>query len=162
MTKVDPIPQGHEGFIPHLIIDGGNEAIEFYKQAFGARVESCALAPDGKRVMHAALRVGDSVFYLNDDFPEYSGGKKSDPKSMGGSTVTIHLYVEDCDAIFKQAEAAGAKIVFPPGDQFWGDRYGMLDDPFGHRWGFATHIANPTPEEMAAAAEKMFSGGDGH
>ena len=160
MSKVNPIPEGQDRFIPHLVIDGAAEAMEFYKKAFGAVEVARTPAPDGKRLMHAAMKVGDSIFYLSDDFPEYRGGKKANPNALGASPVTIHLYLEDCDAMFKQAEAAGAIIVFPPQDQFWGDRYGMLKDPYGHNWSFATHIADPTPEEMAAAAEKMFGGAD--
>ncbi len=160
MSDVRPVPEGQERFIPHLVVDGAAEAMEFYKKAFGAVEISRSLAPDGKRLMHASMKVGDSFFYLSDDFPEYNNGEKANPNALGHTPVTIHLYLEDCDAMFKQAEAAGAKIAMPPQDQFWGDRYGMLIDPFGHHWAFATHIADPTPEEMAAAAEKMFSQAD--
>jgi uncharacterized glyoxalase superfamily protein PhnB len=157
MADVKPIPDGMNAFIPHLVVEGATEAIEFYKKAFGAEELSCMPAPDGKRVMHACLRVGGSHFFLCDDFPEYCGGQSSHPNALGGTPVTMHLYVKDCDAVFKQAEIAGAKVIMQPQDQFWGDRYGMLADPYGHRWSFATHIADPTPEEMAAASAKAFS-----
>ncbi len=154
---VKPIPNGAEGVIPHLIVDDANKALEFYKQAFGAEVVSKAPAPDGKRLMHAELKVGNSRIYLNDDFPEYSGGKSRTPTALGGSPVILHRYVEDCDAVIKRAEKAGAKVTMPPQDQFWGDRYGTIRDPFGHTWSFATHVKDMTPEEMAAAMEEAFA-----
>lgn len=154
---VRPVPEGLEKAIPHLVVDGAAKAIDFYKAAFGAEELHRSPMPDGERLMHAALKIGQSTIFLNDDFPEYSNGKKRDPLSLGGSPVVIHLYVEDCDAIIKQAEKAGAKVVMPPQDQFWGDRYGMIKDPFGHSWSFATHIKDMTPEEMNQAAEEFFS-----
>ncbi len=107
--------------------------------------------------MHAELKIGSSSVYLNDDFPEYSNGKSRTPTSLGGSPVVIHRYVEDCDAVVKQAEKAGAKVTMPPQDQFWGDRYGTIRDPFGHVWSFATHVKDVTPEEMARAMEEAFA-----
>ena len=154
---VKPIPNGAEGVIPHLIVDDANKAIEFYKQAFGAELVSKAPTPDGKKLMHAEMKIGTARIYLNDDFPEYSNGKSRTPKSLGGSSVVIHRYVEDCDAVVKRAEKAGAKISMPPQDQFWGDRYAVITDPFGHTWSFATHVKDVTPEEMTKAMEEAFA-----
>ncbi len=147
---VPPIPAGMEGMIPHLVCDPCSEAIEFYKKAFGAEELSRQAMPDGKKLMHAALRIGKNHFFLVDDFPEYRGGKSYSPKALGGSGVTIHRYVEDCDAAVKRAVDAGATILMPVADMFWGDRYGAVTDPFGHVWSFATHLRDLTPDEMAA------------
>lgn len=154
---VKPIPDGAEGVIPHLVVDDANKAIEFYQQAFGAELVRKSPAPDGKRLMHAELKIGKSHIYLNDDFPEYSNGKSHTPTALGGSPVVLHRYVENCDAAIKRAEKAGAKITMPPQDQFWGDRYGTIRDPFGHTWSFATHIKDVSPEEMAKAMEEAFA-----
>jgi len=155
MSDVKKIPDGMSGNIPHLIVDGASEAIEFYKEAFGAQEMYRSPAPDGRRLMHASLRIGDSTVFLCDDFPEYSG-KESNPKALGGCTTTIHRYVEDCDATVEQAEKAGAIVIMKPEDTFWGDRYAMIADPFGHRWSFATHIKDVSPEEMTEAAKTAF------
>lgn len=159
-NQVNPIPECRKGVIPHLIIDGAAKAVEFYKKAFDAQEVEVIPAPDGKRVMHAELKIGGSVIYLNDDFPEYNEGKSCHPIALGASTVTLHRYVENIDAVMDHAIAAGATVKMPAMDMFWGDRYGILTDPFGHNWSLATHIADPTPEEMQAAAAAMFSGGD--
>jgi len=156
MTK--PIPPGHEGLIPHLVVDGAARAIDFYKKALGAEEIARMPAPDGKRLMHAEIRVGDTVVYLADDFPEYCGGKSRSPSSLGASPVTIHRYVEDCDAAIGRAEKAGATVSMPAADMFWGDRYGKVTDPFGHEWSFATHVRDLSPEEMTKAAEEAFAG----
>jgi uncharacterized glyoxalase superfamily protein PhnB len=158
MANVKPIPDGMETAIPHLVVKGGSEAIEFYKTAFGAEELSRTPASDGKRILHAELKIGTSMIYLCDDFPEMCDGKESNPKALGGSPMTIHRYVENCDAVIEQARKAGAKVTMEPADQFWGDRYGSIEDPFGHRWSFATHIKDVTPEEMAEAAAKAFGG----
>jgi len=150
MTKA--IPDGCEGFSPHLVVAGGTKALEFYTRALGAE-EVCRMpAPDG-RLMHAEMRVGKRLFYLADDFPEFCGGKARSPLALGGSPVNIHVYVEDCDAAVNRAVKAGAAVTMPPSDMFWGDRYGVVTDPFGHVWSFATHKKNMTPEEMAEAAK---------
>jgi len=146
-----PIPEGCDGIIAHLCVKGGVQAIEFYKQAFGAEEVVRMPAPDG-RVMHAELKIGSSTVYLGDDFPEYCGGKEHNPLAMGGSPVTIHQYVEDCDAAIQRAAEAGATVTMPPADMFWGDRYGKVTDPFGHVWAFATHVKDLSPQEMAEAA----------
>lgn len=157
MATVQAIPDGLDHAIPHLIVDDATRAISFYKAAFDAEEIARSPAPDGKRLMHAALRIGKSHIYLCDDFPEYHNGKKSNPKALGGCPTTIHQYVEDCDAFIARAEKAGATVIMKPQDMFWGDRYGMISDPFGHRWSFATHIKDVTPEEMARAAQEAFS-----
>ena len=155
---VKKIPDGFHSLTPHLTVAGAAEAIEFYKKAFGATELGRMPAPDGKRLMHAMLRIGDSPVMLNDEFPEMGG--KGGPLKIGGTAVTVHLYVEDCDAVYKRAVAAGATAVMPPVDMFWGDRYGRLTDPFGHSWSIATHQKDMTPAEMEAAGRKGH-GGDG-
>lgn len=155
MTK--PIPDGYEHPIPHLLCDACAEAIEFYKKAFDAEEIMRMPAPDGKRVMHAEIRIGGYIFFLGDDFPEYSPtGTSRTPKALGGSPVSVHIYVKDCDDAIKKAEQAGATVTMPPQDMFWGDRFGAVRDPFGHEWSFATHTSDPTPEEMEAGAKAMF------
>jgi uncharacterized glyoxalase superfamily protein PhnB len=135
---------------PHLVCAGAAEAIEFYKQAFGA-VEMARLpAPQGK-LAHAMIRIGDSVVMLVDEFPEMGA---LSPKSLKGSPVTIHLYVDNVDATVERAVKAGAKITMPVADMFWGDRYGQLVDPFGHRWSVGTHVRDVSMEEMRQAMQK--------
>jgi uncharacterized glyoxalase superfamily protein PhnB len=154
-----PIPPGREGIIPHLVCDPCADAIEFYKQAFGAEEIARMPAPDGKRLMHAEILVGGRPVFLVDDFPEYCGGEASSPKALGGTPVSIHRYVRDCDAAIDRAQKAGATVKMPAADMFWGDRYGVVVDPFGHTWSFATHISDPTPDEMATAAQAAFAQG---
>jgi PhnB protein len=151
-----PIPPGHENLIPHLVCEHCSEAIEFYKQAFGAEEIHRMPSPDG-RIMHAAIRIGSSFLFLVDDFPEYCGGKSESPKALKGSPVTLHHYVEDCDAAIKRAVDAGATVLMPAADMFWGDRYGVVVDPFGHKWSFGTHIKDVTPGEMDAAMKEAFA-----
>jgi uncharacterized glyoxalase superfamily protein PhnB len=146
-----------DGLIPHLVCDPAAEALEFYKKAFGAEAMGVMPSPDGKRIMHAALRVGSSTLFLVDDFPEFCDGKSESPKSLKGTPVTIHRYVPDCDAAIKRAQDAGATVCMPPMDMFWGDRYGVVVDPFGHKWSFATHIQDLTPEQMQANMKEAFS-----
>lgn len=153
----DPIPGGHEGLIPHLVCSPAADAIEFYKKAFDAEEMGRFPAPDGKRIMHAAIRIGGAMVFLVDDFPEFCGGKSSTPTELGGTPVTIHRFVEDCDAAIAKAERAGATVKMPAADMFWGDRYGVVVDPFGHNWSLATHKHDPTPEEMTKAMEEAFS-----
>ena len=152
---VKKIPDGFHSLTPHLTVAGAAEAIEFYKKAFGATEMGRMPAPDGKRLMHAMLRIGDSPLMLNDEFPEMGG--KGGPLKIGGTAVTVHLYVEDCDAVYKRAVAAGATAVMPPVDMFWGDRYGRLTDPFGHSWSIATHQKDMTPAEMEEASRKAMA-----
>jgi uncharacterized glyoxalase superfamily protein PhnB len=150
-NAVKPIPPDMHTLTPHLVCAGAAEAIEFYKKAFNA-VEAARLpGPDGK-LMHAMVRIGDSPLMLVDEFPQWGS---FGPKALKGTPVTLHLYVEDVDATVAQAVAAGAKVVMPVADMFWGDRYGQVEDPFGHRWSVATHTRDMTPEEMKEGMAKM-------
>jgi PhnB protein len=151
MAKASYLPQGSHNVTPHLVCAGAAEAIEFYKKAFNA-IETIRLPGAKGRLMHASVRIGDSNVMLVDEMPEW--GSKG-PKTLQGSPVTLHLYVEDVDAQVKQAVAAGAKVTMPVADMFWGDRYGQIEDPFGHRWSLATHVRDVTPEEMQQAMQKM-------
>jgi uncharacterized glyoxalase superfamily protein PhnB len=152
------IPAGYENLIPHLVCSPCAEAIEFYKKAFGAE-EICRMpAADGRRIMHAEIRIGKSVLFLVDDFPDFCpSGKSSSPLALKGTPVTLHFYVQNCDAVIKRATDAGATVLMPAADMFWGDRMGMLSDPFGHKWAFATHLKDLTPEEMKAAMNSAFA-----
>jgi uncharacterized glyoxalase superfamily protein PhnB len=152
--KVSPIPEGHHTVTAHLIIRGAAQAIEFYKKAFGAQEISRMLGPDGKSIVHAEIKIGDSFVFLVDEMPQM--GARS-PQALGGTAVTFHLYVEDADAVFNQAVAAGAKVQMPLADMFWGDRFGKLADPFGHEWSVATHKEDLTPEEMQKRAAAAFA-----
>jgi PhnB protein len=151
MAKVKPVPEGMHSVTPHLVCAGAADAIEFYKKAFGALEEARLPGPDGK-LMHAMIRIGDSAVMLVDENPEWG---MLGPKSLKGSPVTIHLYVEDADAFAGRAVKAGAKITMPLADMFWGDRYGTLVDPFGHNWSVATHIRDVSMEEMQQAMKAM-------
>ena len=157
--SIQAIPPGLENLIPHLVCDNCSEAIEFYKKAFGAEEVQRMPAPDGRRIMHAAIRIGTSFVFLVDDFPEFCGGKASSPKALKGTPVSIHHYVENCDAAMKRAQDAGATVTMPAQDMFWGDRYGVVTDPYGHNWSFATHIKDLTPDEMRAAMKDAFAQG---
>jgi PhnB protein len=148
---IKPVPEGMHTVTPHLVCQDAAGAIEFYRQAFGA-VELMRLpGPEGK-LMHAMIRIGDSPVMLVDEFPDCGS---LGPKSLNGSPVTIHLYVEDVDATVERAVAAGAKITMPVEDMFWGDRYGRIDDPYGHHWSIGTHIRDLSPEEIQAAVKAM-------
>ena len=160
MAKAKAIPEGCEGIIPHLIVEGGSKAVEFYKKAFGAEEVMRMPAPDG-RLMHAELRIGGSLVFLCDDFPEMCGGQARNPKALGGTPGNIHRYVPDVDAVVRRAADAGATVKMPPTDMFWGDRYGVVEDPFGHQWAFATHQKDLTPEEMGRAQAQAFASAPG-
>jgi PhnB protein len=151
MSKVKPIPDGMRSVTPHLICAGAADAIEFYKKAFGA-VEEARIPGPGGKLMHAMIRIGDSAVMLVDEMPEWGA---LGPKALKGSPVTVHLYVENADATFERAVKAGAKVTMPIADQFWGDRYGKLEDPFGHHWSVATHVRDVSAEEMQQAMKKM-------
>jgi len=151
---VRAIPEGFHSVTPHLTVRGAARAIDFYERAFGAQELGRMPAPGGEKVMHAAVRIANSVVMLNDEFPDM--GSRS-PEALGGTPVTIHLYVEDVDVVFKRAVAAGATARMPPADMFWGDRYGKVVDPFGHEWSIATHKEDLTPEEMGKRAAAAFS-----
>jgi len=144
------------GAVPYLTVRDGDAAIEFYKRAFGATELSRAPAPDGKKLMHAAVEINGGIVMLSDDFPEFSGGQANTPEAFGGSPVTIHLQLDDVDPVWRRAVEAGATVSQPLEDQFWGDRYGQLTDPFGHRWSLATQISTPSDEEIRKAAESTF------
>ncbi len=148
-----PIPEGFRTITPHLVVRDAAKAIEFYKRAFGAVVlgESHD-SPDGK-ITHAELKIGDSNLMLNDEFPPHGVS----PQALGGSPVTLHLYIEDVDALFNRAVSAGAKVTMPLMDAFWGDRYGQLVDPFGHRWSLATHKEDVSREEIKKRSDAFFA-----
>jgi PhnB protein len=138
----------------HLVVDNGVAACEFYKNAFGAEIHGVHKTPDGK-VMHAELTIGGARLMLADVFPGFGCGS---PKTLGGSAVVLNLYVDDdVDSLFNQAVAAGAKVDMPLGNQFWGDRYGQVTDPFGHRWALGQHVEDVKPEEMERRAKEAFA-----
>ncbi len=153
-SKVNPIPEGYNSITPYLIIKGASDAIEFYKKAFGATELFRMAQPDG-RVGHAEIKVGDSIIMLADEFPEM--GHKS-PASLGGSPVSLLLYVEDVDAVYAQALGSGATQDRPVENKFYGDRGGSLIDPFGHIWHIATHVEDLSPEEMQKRATAAAGG----
>ena len=149
--KVKPIPEGMHSLTPHLICAGAVAAIAFYKKAFNATGDGFLPGPDGK-VMHAEIKIGNSSLMLMDEMSEMGAFS---PKSLKGSPVTIHLYVDNVDAVVAQAVAAGAKVTMPVADMFWGDRYGQLEDPFGHQWSVATHTRDMSPQEIQEGMAKM-------
>jgi len=142
---VKRVPDGYHRVTPHLTVRNATAMIEFYKKAFGAVENRRAPGPDGKSILHAEIQIGDSKVFLNDEFPEM--GAQS-PLVAKSTPVTIHLYVEDADKQYKQALAAGAEVVMPIGDQFWGDRYGIVKDPAGHQWSIGSHMEDLTPQQM--------------
>jgi PhnB protein len=150
-TSVKAIPHGMHTVTPHLICNGAADAIAFYTRAFNAVETSRLPGPNGK-LMHASLRIGDSTIMLVDEMPEHGA---LGPKSLKGSPVAIHLYVEDVDALAAQAVRAGARITMPVSDTFWGDRYAQLEDPFGHRWSVATHVRDVSAADMHKAMQSM-------
>jgi PhnB protein len=149
-SKVLPVPEGMHTVTPHLVCAGAADAIEFYKKAFGAVELARMPGPQGK-LMHAMIRIGDSPIMLVDEFPEWGSNA---PTSLKGTPVTIHLSVPDADAQFARARDAGAQVKMELADMFWGDRYGVLEDPFGHRWSIATHVRDVAPEELEAEMRK--------
>ncbi len=153
MAQVKPIPEGYHTLIPHLVVRGGAAAIDFYKKAFGAVEHGRMPMPDGK-IMHAQLKIGDSYLFLCDEF---SGNGWNAGQTPGCAPVTIHLNVEDADAVFNRAVAAGATAKMPLADMFWGDRYGKLADPFGHEWSLSTHKEDVAPEEMKKRGQAMMA-----
>jgi PhnB protein len=153
MPKAQAIPKEYHTVTPSLVVAGAAKAIEFYKKALGAEEIMRFPGPDGK-LMHAEIRVGDSVIMLGDEMPE-QGGRS--PKSYGGTPVSFFVYRENVDAEWKRAVDAGAKEVMPLQDMFWGDRTGCLEDPFGHRWWLAQHVQDLTREEIQRNAEAFFS-----
>ena len=148
--KAKAIPDGFHTVTPHLTVHDAKRALEFYQKAFGAQVLHVSNAPNGK-VMHASIRIGDSPVMLNDEFPEFGSGPVT-PETGG---VTLHLYFEDVDSAFQRAVSAGAAVKMPLADQFWGDRYGQVMDPFGYRWSLGAHVRDVSPEEVEKAIEEM-------
>jgi PhnB protein len=144
-----PIPDGYHTVTPYIPVDGAADAIEYYKRAFGAKERMRMNAPDGS-IAHAEIEIGDSLVIVSDPFPQST---VKSPRSLGGTSASIFLYVKDVDAVVKQAVEAGAEIVMQPQDQFWGDRFGTITDPFGHTWSVATHIEDVPPGEMAERAK---------
>lgn len=151
--QVKPIPDDMHSVTPHLVCAGASDAIEFYKKAFGA-TEMARMPGPGGKLMHAMVRIGDSNVMLVDEVPEW---KSLGPKMLKGTPVTLHLYVEDCDAVFKRATDAGATPIMPLADMFWGDRYGIVEDPFGHRWSIATHKRDMSPEQVEQEMKTAFA-----
>lgn len=150
-NDVQAIPEGMHSLTPYLIIKDAPAAIAFYQEAFGAQELTRLQWPDG-RMMHASIKIGDSVLMMSEEMPEFGG---VGPKGLGGSPVTIHLYVEDVDAAWKKAIDAGCTATMPQDDTFWGDRFGGMTDPFGHNWSLAQHVRDVSPEEMMKAASDM-------
>lgn len=146
---VQAVPEGARTVTPYLTIKGASKALAFYKAAFGA-TELMRMPGPGGMLMHAEVRIGDSLVFFADAFPPGQS-----PLDLGGTPIALHLYVEDCDFWFARAVKAGCKVVMPLADQFWGDRFGQVQDPFGHLWSIASHVADPTPEQMQAAMAAM-------
>jgi PhnB protein len=150
-----PIPDGYPRVMPHLIVDGASAAIDFYRSVFAATERMRMPAPEDK-IGHAELQIGDSVIMLADEFPDMDA---RGPKAVGGTAVTLYVYVEDVDGVFARAVEAGAKALRPVEDRFYGDRSGQFEDPFGHRWDVATHVEDVPAEEMAERAAAAMSTG---
>ena len=148
-----PIPEGYHSVTPYLSFDDASEAIEFYKKAFGAKERMRMEAPDGK-IGHAEIEIGDSLVMLADTFPQST---TRPPSELGGTTAGVFLYVEDVDAVAQRAVDAGATITMEVADQFWGDRFGSLKDPFGHSWSVATHVEDLSPDEIAERAKEAMA-----
>jgi PhnB protein len=151
--QVRPIPEGFHTATPYLTVRNGTQAIEFYKRAFGAQEKSRMAGPDGK-LMHAELKIGDSIVMLADEMP---GSDCRSPQSLNGTTGSVFLYVNDVDSVFNQAIQAGAKQVAAPQDMFWGDRFGKLSDPYGHSWALATHKEDVAPAEMERRGKEFMA-----
>lgn len=150
-SAVKPIPDGMHTVTPHIICAGAADAIEFYKKAFGA--EELMRAPDATgKLMHAAVRIGDSTVMIADEYPNWCS---VGPKTLKGTPVTLHLSVENADTFAERASQAGAVVIMPVTEMFWGDRYGVLEDPFGHRWSVGTHVRDVSVEELQSAAKAM-------
>jgi PhnB protein len=150
-TKVNPVPDDFRTITPHLVVNGVAAAVEFYQKAFGADELYRNLAPDGVSIMHSELLLGDSRYFLNDEFPEHG---TLAPDKERGSGITLHLYVPDVDSFYQRAVDAGAEIIFALADCFWGERYCILKDPFGHRWSFSSLIADLSPGEIQEKAKE--------
>lgn len=153
MPKAKPIPDGFNSVSAYLVVPKATEALPFYAEAFGAEPGMRMPGPDGESTMHAEMRIGNSMVMLTDENPEWN---MKGPKALGGSPQSLHVYVEDADAAYERAIAAGCTPIFPLNDTFWGDRYAKVEDPYGHQWGIATHKEDLTPEEIGKRAEEWF------
>jgi PhnB protein len=155
--RVQPVPEGYHTITPHIILDDCAGAIQFYKTAFGAKERGRMSGPGGK-IVHAEIRIGDSIVMLNDEMPSMSGqpGVYMSPRTAGLATGALFLYVEDVDAVFNRAKRAGCVVRQPPTDMFWGDRYGQVMDPFGHTWAFATRLEDLTPRQLEERQRAAF------
>ena len=149
------IPDGFTALTPHLVVSDGAKAIEFYNQAFGAEELETHKSPDGNMVMHSRLKIGNALVMLAGEYPPDC----LSPRSRGGASVFMHLYTDDADAVFARAVQAGCTVKMPVTDMFWGDRYGQVEDPFGHPWAIATHKHDFTPEQIEANAREFFAKG---
>ena len=149
----EAIPEGYQTLTPYLTVDDAAAAIDFYGRAFGAKERGRMAGPDGK-IAHAELAIGDSLVMLSDAFPQFV---PKSPKELGGTSVGVFMYVENVDDVFRQAVDAGATPQMEPEDQFWGDRFGSVTDPFGHSWQIATHVEDVPPEEMAERARSALA-----
>ena len=154
MSKIKKVPKGYHSVTPSLVVKEGLKAVEYYKKVFEAKDQGIMMTPDGKSVAHAELEIGDSKIMLCDEFPQM---KCLAPFTIGGTPVSLYLYVEDVDKTFNLAVTEGAKVLDPLTDQFWGDRHGSVQDPFGHIWSLATHVKDLTEGEMKKAAEEALS-----
>jgi uncharacterized glyoxalase superfamily protein PhnB len=153
-AKVDPVPKGCNTVSVYLVVPNSDEALKFYTAAFGAKEAMRMMGPDGKSVMHASMRLGDSTIMLADENPQW--GSKS-PATLSGTPVSIHLYVKDADKLFERAVAAGCTVIMPIGDQFWGDRFGRLKDPFGHEWSIGTQKEILSKKELLKRQQAFFA-----
>ena len=151
----NPIPEGLHTITPNLVVKGAAQALEFYKKAFGA-IERARMPGPGGIIMHASMKIGDSMFFLNDEI-KGQGDTVVAPATLKGTTSVINLYVTDCDKVYNQAVAAGAKATMPLADQFWGDRYGQVTDPFGHVWAISTRKEDLTPQEIEERGKQFMS-----
>ncbi len=149
----NPIPKGFSSVTPHLVIKDCAKAIDFYKKAFGAQEIYRSLMPDGG-VMHAMIQIGNSFVMMADEFIDMGAVS---PNTLGGTSIALHIYTDDADKLFQQATDAGATPIMSMADMFWGDRYGQIQDPYGHRWAIATHKKDVSPEEMEKAAKEFFT-----
>ena len=144
-------------FAPYLVVSNGAAAIDFYKQAFGAVELARHLAPGTDKLMHAHLVINGGHLMLCDDFSQMSGTKSETPEALGGSSVTFHIHTDNADALWEKATTAGAEVTMPIANQFWGDRYGQLRDPFGHKWSIGQTLSNPSQQELEEGAKAVFS-----
>lgn len=151
--SVNPIPEGFTTLTPHLVVDGADRAIEVYQKAFGATLTHRVCDPGGK-VMNAQLKIGNCMLMLADEYPDWGS---VGPNKLGGTSAYVHVYVENVDSVWDKAVAAGMEVIMPLENTFWGDRYGQLKDPFGHKWSLATRTRDMSSKEMEAAAAAMFA-----